>query len=600
MRTAIGGERWNRFVETVAIGSVTMSGLKGNARFDFDLRSGRYAHHFDIAVMGRSDEVYDGATVWARDISGGVHRYDAWFPKARAPTDAFIIRGAYLQPKFGATYVCAGSRLQDGRSVTVIRVRPRGGIPAELAVDSQSHLLSSVTERFPITTRVTRYGDYRTVDGIVLPFSISQGTLLEPDDGFSFDVRRYSLERSDDATDFSRPHAAANAAMIGDAASTLVPAKLEGRQLLVWASIDGRASMPFILDTGGHAILTAGAAKALGLQGSGAGESGGAGAGTIGLQYTRVKSIRLGKAELFDQPMLVIPYPYSFYERGRLQPLAGILGLEVFEHFATRIDYGAGTVTLSPLSTFTRHGSGARVPMRFQDDMPMIVAAADGHAGMFGTDTGNAGSLILFGDFLKRTGLGSAYRGGALVVGHGTGGNNTGRLATLRAFTIGGHAIRNARADFTNMTRGSFSSWTEAGNAGYEVLSRFIPTFDYASESLYLDRCTSKCVPPRNRSGMAFEKDNPASFVIASVAPGSPAERAGLISGDRIVAIDGKPATAYSSADLWTLVSRCARVSLSLSARREPSKQSDKIRIVVLPIPAAPTSSGSTSSCARF
>ncbi len=584
VRAAIGGERWNRLRQAHATGSAVVSGLKGTARFDFDFRTGRYAQRFDIAVMGRSAEVYDGATVWSRDISGGVHPYNAWFPRARARTDAFIISGAYLDPNSGAAYACAGGRARDGRSLTVIRVTPRGGIPAELALDAQTHLPASVTERFPITTRVTRYGDYRTVDGVVLPFSISQGTLLEPDDGFTFDVRRYEFEK-DEATVFRRPLAEANAAMTGGAASTNVPTKLEGRQLLVWASIDGHASMPFILDTGGHAILTAGAAKTLGLRGSGAGESGGSGSGTIGLQYTRVRSIRLGAAVLYDQPMLVIPYPFSFYERGRLQPLAGILGLEVFEHFAARIDYGRGGVTLSPLSSFRYGGTGARVALRFQDDMPMIDARADGNPGMFGVDTGNAGSLILFGDFLRRTGLGSTYRGGAVVVGHGTGGSNTGRLVTLRAFGIDGHAIRDATADFTNMSSGAFSSWTEAGNAGYEVLSRFIPTFDYASESLYLDPCARACVPPRNRSGMGFEKNDAASFVIALVAPGSAAARAGLAAGDRIVAIDGRPATAYSDADLRALVSSCAGVRLSLSVRREPSGQSSSTRTVILQLP---------------
>jgi hypothetical protein len=583
LRAALGGERWKRFAQLSATGVAATAGLRGTARFDFDLRTGRYAQRFHIAVMGSSAEVYDGTTVWAKDISGGVHPYDAWFPQARARTDAFIISGAYLHPGSGASYACVPATRPDGPHVLRIRVTPRGGIPADLAIDTQTHLLSSVTERFPITTQVTRYGDYRSVDGIVLPFSIAQGTQLEPDDGFAFDVTRYRLQTQVAADDFSRPAAAANVAMIGGATATTIPAKIEGRQLLVWASIDGHAPMPFILDSGGHAILTAGAAKILGLRTSGAGESGGAGAGTISLQYTRVKSIRLGKAELFDQPMLVIPYPYSFYERGRLAPLAGILGLEIFEHFATRIDYGEGSVTLSPLSGFDYRGRGTSVPIEFQDDMPMLDARADGKPGLFGIDTGNAGSLVLFGDYLRRTGLDQAYRGGALVIGHATGGTNTGRLVALRSFTIGGHRLENVPADFTNMSSGSFSSWTEAGNAGYEVLSRFIPTFDYARGRLYLDRCAAQCVPPLNRSGMRFSKDEPTAFAVTTVTPGSAAARAGVSAGERIVAIDGRPATAYSRADLWALVTSCAVTSLTLTPQRTASSAGDALQTLTLP-----------------
>ena len=579
MRAAIGGQHWNSLAEATATGSVTMSGLKGTARFNLDFRSGRYAEYFDVAVMGGSVEVYDGTSVWAKDISGGVHPYDAWFPRERARTDAFILSGAYLDPRSGATYSCAGTRKENGRDVFVIRVQPRGGIPAQLAVDPRTHLLASVTERFPITTRVTRYADYRTIDGVVLPFSISQGTEIEPDDGFTFNVQRYDVRRSVVAADFSRPKADDNATMIGAVTSTTIPLKLEHRQLLVWASIDGHAPMPFILDTGGHAILTTGAAKMLGLRASGAGESGGAGAGTIGLQYARTQTITLGAAELRDQPMLVINYPYDFYERGRQQPIAGILGLEVFEHFATRIDYGDRKITLAPLSSYSYRGNGTSVPFHFQDDMPMIEAAADDHAGMFGTDTGNAGTLVLFGDFLERSGLQNAYRGGTVVIGHGTGGRNTGRREVLRSYTIGGHTIRNVPSNFTNMSRGAFSSWTEAGNAGYEIFARFIPTFDYANQTLYLDRCNHDCLPSQNRTGLAWEKDEPSSFTVIAVAAGSAAARSGVVPGDHIMAVDGRSATDLSSADLWTLVSQPGAMSLHLQVQHGAA---NGVRVITL------------------
>lgn len=578
MRTAIGGDRWNRLAQTTASGSVVVSGLAGRARFDRDLRGVRYAQRFHVAAMGSSAEIYDGTTVWAKDISGGVHAYDTQFPRERARTDAFIGSLAYLDPKSGASYRCTAAIHKNGDGVTVIRVQPRGGISADLAVDRRTHLLESVTERFPITTRVTHYSDYRTVDGVVLPFTITQGDRTDPQGDFRFQVQHYELAARAEASRFARPLPDRNVTMIDGSTSSTIPMTLEGRQLLVWASIDGHAPMPFILDTGGHAILTTGAAKTLGLTGKGGGQSGGAGAHTIATQYTRVKTLRLGNAELRDQPMLVIDYPYAFYERGKREPLAGILGLEIFEHFATRIDYGRRTVTLSPYSTFAYHGRGTPVPVRFQDDMPMIQAAVDGQKGMFGTDTGNAAVLILFGGFLQRTGLNNAYPGGDVVVGHGTGGQNTGRLVTLRTYTIGGHALHDVPADFTHMTSGSFSSWTEAGNVGYEVLSRFVPTFDYASETLYLDRCTRECVPPKNFTGMGIVKDSPTEFTVTSIAKDSSAARNGIAAGDRIIQVNGKPAADLSRADLWALM---IRPDLPLRLEIQ-SNAGSTVRIIIL------------------
>jgi|HubBroStandDraft_1064217.scaffolds.fasta_scaffold17587_3 hypothetical protein len=486
---AAAGSHWDTIAQLTAEGRATMSGLRGSARFDDDLRHGRTARRFSIAVMGPSAEIDDGQTRWYQDISGGVHAYDAWFARRRSITTEYLTRRAYLGPHPAARISCVGARIEDGREVTVLRVQPPGGIPAELAVDARTHLLASVSERLPTTTAVTHYDDYRTVGDHVLPFSIAEGTLLEPADGYAVDVTRYTLRSRVSGADFARPHATHPAQMIGGARSATVPMLLDRAVLMVWASIDGHPPMPFILDTGGHAILTTATAKRLGLRAVGAGESGGAGAGTFGVQYARVHSLRLGTAELREQPMLVIPYPSWFSDRGKGKaPIAGILGLEVFERFATRLDFAGRRVTFTPLVDFVHRGHGTAVPIVFQEDMPLTDAAfADGHRGTFGVDTGNGGALLLFHAFLQRTGLLARYPPGRVVVGHGTGGDNTARIETCRRFALGGHQLTNLRCAFIDMKSGSLSSWTEAGNLGVRILWHFTPTFDYANSRLYLD-----------------------------------------------------------------------------------------------------------------
>jgi hypothetical protein len=568
LRSATGGDAWNGVSETTADGRATIAGLRGTGRIDVDRVHGRYAQSFDIAVMGRSAEVYDGTTIWARDISGGVHPYDTAFARERAVTSAYLMRRAYADPHTDATISCLGSQTEAGRPLTVIRVQPRGGIPAQLAIDAQTHLLASISERFPLPgdDSVTRFADYRTVDRLVLPFSISLGTKTSPSDGYTLDVRRYTILPRVRDVDFVRPAATGDTRMIGTATSTTVPMRLEERQLLVWASIDGHAPLPFILDTGGHAILTTLAAKSLGLAAQGAGQSGGSGSGTIATHYTRVRSVRIGDAEVLDQPFLVIPYPYSFYERGKRTPLAGILGLEIFERFAVRIDYGDRRVTFTPLSAFHHGKAGTAVPLMFddQEDMPVVRAAADGHPGLFGTDTGNAGVLILFGDFLDRTGLSARYSGGLKTTGQGTGGSNTGQIQTLHGFTLGGHDMHNVRSLFTHMASGSFASSTQAGNFGLIVLSRFLPTFDYGSQTLYLDPERRATPMLRNRSGIGFQKNTPGAFDVVQVIPGSAAAGSGIVAGDRIVSVSGKPATNYSAADFSDLVTAPRGTRLAL------------------------------------
>ncbi len=549
LRSAGGGSAWNSAGEVAASGRLTSSGLHGSADFRYDVRTGHYVQRTVLPVQGESDVVYDGRTVWSRDISGGVHPYDAWYPRARSVTDAYIARRGYLNSRDAATIVCLGNAQRNRRTVEVVRVQPRYGLPALLSIDSNTHLLDSVAIRTPISTDVTTFADYRQVGALVLPFTIMEGTLFEPADGYRFDVARYAITRSV-AADFRKPDEARNARMLGNAASTTVPLKLEGRQLLVWASVNGHAPMPFILDTGGHAILDTVAARTLGLRGTGAGVSGGAGSGTIALQFTRVNSVRIGSATLTDQPFLVIPYPYSFYERGEKTPLAGILGLEWFERYAIRIDYIKRALTLTPLGRFSYRGSGTAQPIRFQEDMPLARGMADGRAGPFGVDTGNAGLLILYGDFLRRSGLLAKYSGGATIRGEGTGGSNTGQRQTLSSFGFGTSEIANLDADFTQMRTGSFSSWTEAGDLGLTVLSHFTPTFDYARERLYLSPLSHALVIPANHSGLGFTKNGPAAIDVVAVRPNSAAAASGIVAGDQILAVDGKDARQLSSADL--------------------------------------------------
>lgn len=563
-----GGPAWKGVGEIAASGRLIRSGLHGAAELYDDVRAGRYAIRTTLPVKGTSAIVYDGKTVWSQDISGGVHPYDSWYPRARAVTEAFITRREYFDPHTGPFATCAGFAKNGPNQTVLVRVEPPGGIPAVLAIDTRSHLLDSVAIRTPISTEVTAYADYRRVGRLVLPFLISSGSAFEPENGSRIEVTRYVVTGGERAGDFARPQGLLRARMLEGATSTTVRIALEADQLLVWASIDGHSPMPFILDTGGHAILDTVAARSLGLRGVGSGVSGGAGAGTIALQFTRVRSVRIGNAELIDQPFLVIPYPYSFYERGRRTPVAGILGLEWFERFAARIDYAGRTLTLTPLQTFNYRGRGRLVPIRFQEDMPLAQATADGSAGAFGVDTGNSGMLILYGEFLRRTGMLAKYSPGLAVRGQGTGGSNTGRIEMLSSFRIGGHTLTKLVADFTQMKTGSFSSWTEAGDLGITVLSRFAPTFDYASQTLYLDPTARTLAPVHNRSGLGFTKNQLDAIDVVQVRPNSAATQAGLVAGDRITAVNGKPAADFSRADFFDLVTTRAGTVLRLTVVR--------------------------------
>src|SRR5258707_13360408 len=97
----------------------------------------------------------------------------------------------------------------------------------------------------------------------------------------------------------------------------------------------------------------------------------------------------MGSAEIKDQSFVVIPLQYTIIERGKEAPLAGILGLEIFERFALSLDYHGKTLRLRPSQGFHYDGPGTKVPIRFSDDIPEIEAGGDAADRVFALDSGH-------------------------------------------------------------------------------------------------------------------------------------------------------------------------------------------------------------------
>ena len=108
------------------LGGAGQLGIARHRQLSDEIRDGRYARWSTLPVKGSEAEVYDGQSLWARDISGGVHPYDSWYPRARAVTEAFLTRRGYLDPHSGAAMTCVGFTGSDADRAEMVRVAPRG------------------------------------------------------------------------------------------------------------------------------------------------------------------------------------------------------------------------------------------------------------------------------------------------------------------------------------------------------------------------------------------------------------------------------------------------------------------------------------------
>jgi hypothetical protein len=558
---------WSKGGVLFESGSEQASGLSGRWRKVEDLATGRMREVSDFGVFSTT-EVWDGRNYWRQDASGGVHPVDSAFMQKTHVTEGWLaVRGYLRRNALGAQLESLGSQTAEGQTFAVVRATPQGGQPVELWFDERSHLLARTVQIMSTYVRTVRYEDYRSEQGLLLAHRMTT------EDGVPADTDVIQISRVELAPsandEFRRPQSPADFTIVDGKA--VVPVDFDG-DVVVEARVNGQGPFAFILDTGGHDILTPEAAKALGLKPVGAGASGGSGEGTLPEQYARVDRVDIGGLTLRNQAFTVIPLQFDTVERGAKPTLAGILGLELFERFAMRLDYRNRTLAFEPLAGHQHQGAGTAVPIFFGDDQPLLVAQIDGESGDVGIDTGNSGTLVVQGVWAENHGLKQRMRSGFPSLGFGTGGVSQ-SWASRADLNLAGQSFPGIIAHYAEDKRGAFSSRTEAGNVGNEVLASFVLEFDYGHGQMWFEPVPGHAPEPFNRAGITVYKERAGAFRVAAVASGTPAAEAGLQIDDEIIAVDDIASQQLSGWDFRRAVRRPAATKLTLAIVRKGEPQ---------------------------
>jgi len=558
LRDAHGADAWRRHGALLAQGREDADGFTGEWRMAVDLRNGHYAEHAKTPLFTRADGA-DAQGRWHQDITGLSHPYDSAEAAIIAANEDWLRRFAFLAAGDRTGYRRLPDADANGHRYQRLEATPAGGRAITLWLDPATHRLDRATYASSFLLATEAFADYRDVDGVQLPFRITASAVTAgggEDNGSTDIVQSYRwLERAP-AEALARPdNTVRDVSMAGDARRTTVAMHLEGGFLLVDASIDGKGPMPFILDTGGHAILTTDAAKKLGLATQGAGVSTGSGPGSMEMAYARVGHLGMGGADIRDLAFLVMPYPHEFYERGEgREPIAGILGLEIFERFAVTFDYDKNQLVLQAYDRGDAPPAehGERLPVTFTYDMPLVDASLDGKQGVFGIDTGNGGLTLLFPQWAARNGIAAHYEHGAPAPTGGVGGLFTAHFAHAQGLQLGTQKLDNVVAMLTRADAGATGNPTEAGNIGQDILSRFNVHFDYRRAKMVLLPRKPPVPAQYAMAGFRASKSaaQPDRYKVSWVLAGSPAAEAGLKAGDFIVAVNGKAAKSIGLGEL--------------------------------------------------
>lgn len=450
-----------------AVGTIESEGRTGSHDEVIKPRDGAFATRERFAMFTEA-EAYDGRMHWREDRSGATHLLNAPYITATTVTEAWVKRRGYLQPG-SARLEQVGRADIGGRPATVLTMRPRGGNPVRLAFDDATHLLVQAQWDELTSTVTETYSDYQPVAGFKAPFHIE---IEDSGDRTEIIIDRYTRPRASDAA-FERPRPPNDT--IIDGPSTL---PIEAPSfVIVPARINGH-DYDFILDTGGHDIVTPAIAAALGLTGEGKGSSGGSGEGRVPTSDTRVAELRLGSATMTNQHFTILDLDGAVKRKDK-PDIAGILGLEIFERMAVTIDEPHKRLTIEPFRP-GRRCEGDRIPLVFDDDQPAVAGKIDGIPAQIGIDVGNGGIPIVLWRWAEAHKVADHYSKGIKGEGHGVGGSNLTFKTPHHEIMVGRTSLNDVDVNYAVSKAGYFSSRADSMNLGHALLQKYVVRFDYS------------------------------------------------------------------------------------------------------------------------
>ena len=334
-----------------------------------------------------------------------------------------------------------------------------------------------------------------------------------------------------------------------------IPFELDNNLIFIRTRVNNSAPLWFLLDTGADiSVIKRSRAQALGLSFKGNGQTGASG-GTVEFANLTNVIFNLPGADILNPTVAAVPLESAEPRLGRT--VDGILGADLFNRFVVDIDYAAQVINLYDPQSYQYSGRGEIVPLTLTENIPFVRArltqpkggTADG---TFEIDTGANSTVLLNTPFVKTHKFIVPVKTVALN-GFGVGGGTHALLGRLEKLQLGRFVIKNPLVRFSQDEKGELASAAYSGLLGGELLRRFRVIFDYAHQRMMLEAAAHFAEPDEfDMSGAMFDSAAPNFniFKVREVIADSPAAKAGLVVGDIVTAIDGKPTAELNSEQL--------------------------------------------------
>lgn len=316
----------------------------------------------------------------------------------------------------------------------------------------------------------------------------------------------------------------------GSAASAMagvMPMQIVNHQPAVEVMVGGEGPFLFLIDTGaaGGGVISPELAERLGLETVGQVEIGDpSGRNREMRDLVRVAELTAAGRTWRDLDMLlggdVLGDP----------GIDGILGFGLFSDSLLTLDYPAGEVRIETGELPPADGQEI-LDFRAEHEIPMIDLDVANRTVAADIDSGSMGWLMVPESVAERLPLDSEPR----VIGRARTSFNEFEIKAAKlvgAVRVGRHTVHNPQLEFADIF--------PRGNVGGQFLSQFAVTFDQKNNRVRFTREGEGCMErkPRYRVGIML-RPGPKGLIVDGTVPGSAAERAGLVAGDRLSRING-------------------------------------------------------------
>jgi hypothetical protein len=332
--------------------------------------------------------------------------------------------------------------------------------------------------------------------------------------------------------------------------------------------VNGAGPYWFILDSGANVcVVDQARAKALGLKRGKQVKGTGAGKGTVKVWFTPNVTFALPEVR-FTAPRAAVIDLISL--RGTVgRDVAGILGYDLFHRFVVEVDYEAQIVRLHEPKAFHYGGKEKGLPLTFKRNLPYVAArlTVQGRPPVEKSLLVDTGSDDAVDDPLLKQSSGPKRE---VTAGVGLGSEYRGIIGRFQKVELGPFALESVVGTGDGVPL-----------IGSEVLHRFTVFLDYGRRQMFLEPNRFFREPfSFDASGLSLRltgKDY-TSLQVHSVLKGSPAEAAGLCTGDIITAIDGCPAERFRLSQVQRMFAHSGR-EYRLAIKRGPKFLNFKIRL---------------------